>query len=469
MSIIFDEKKLETEQPKSYKEWRDKQQRTQVVPVNLTEKNAIGTKNKFVKFDGVDQSGSEQPRQNIPTYSTMPLIDIDACRLNAIDSNEIKMNNGHMNGIDAKQCENRNQMLSAIRRDFQPTETMNSTPNETAISKSTITMEEMYRMMSLQQKRMETNTNRNVENVQPPQSSTATPAQKAITLDDIFQLLLHSQQTQQTQHQLEPSSQPVNIVPAPVQAMNQTLPIAKEIPMDLKRSEDSEPSLKDLFHIIVKQQEQLINIQKQVQAILVQNTNRMPQNDHNRPICDAYNQFNGAPNPMGVMTSLEINVQKFSHNKKSPPNRKLTPSSNDAANKENVLQCCSNCKSPLNQIAAEKINALNEIAAEQQQESPHSEQNNPNDWTFYGNILNQVNHVLQNSPPINADTNKAFHNEQMSRQPITPNDSSTPSSASSSSNCNVFVGPTPSHIRSAQFQQIGLKFDDVNVSATSKR
>lgn len=482
MSIIFNDKKLDAEQPKSYKQWRDKQ-RTQVVPVNSIERNAIGAKNKFVKFDCGDRSDSEQPRQNVPTYTAAPFIDANSCRMNPIVSNECRTTNGNMNGIDINQN-------AAVRRDHPPTDTLSmarsddhrptatnySTPSEAAISvsKPTITMEDMYRLMSLQQ-RMEANECRNAPNVQSSQPSNASPAEQEITLNDIFQLLLQTQQQPQQQpqqqHQMQPPPQPITIVPTPVQTFSQPVTVAKEVPMELTRPQDGEPSLKDLFHIIVKQQEQLLNIQKQVQAILVQNTNHSPYIDHHRSICDAYNQFNATPNPMGVMTSLEINVQKYSHNKKSPPDRKLMPSSNDRENKENMLQqCCTNCRSPLNQNAPEKMIVLDERAAEQQNSSPNSDQNNRNDWAIYGNILNQVNHVLKNSPPPNADHNRPFHNGQMSRQPIAQHhpDSSNPSSASSTPNCNEFE-PTPSHIRSAQFQQIGLKFDDVNVSATSKR
>lgn len=445
MSIIFDEKKLDEEQPKSYKEWRDKQ-RLPGVAVNSADGIATGAKNKFVKFDCVDNSGSEQPRQNAPTYPAAPFIDANSSRINPNDN---RTSNGNMNQYAA---ESRDRIpLNMAYRNHQPPAAISATPNNAVVSmpKPAVTMEEMYELMSLQQKRMEANEAKNMPNVPSPPptiTNTSTPVQNQITLNDIFQLFL------QTQQRSEPPAQPINNVPSPVQTINQPEPVAKEVPMDLKHPDDSEPSLKDLFHIIVKQQEQLINIQKQVQTILVQNNDRSPYNEQHRPICDAYNQFNSAPNRMGVMTSLEINVQKYSHNKKTPPNQKLV--SSDRPSKENALQCCTNCQSPMNQNAPQKTNVSDE-----------TDENNQNDWTIYGNILNQVNHVLQNSP-VNGDSNKATQ----PRQPIAQNhlDSSTPSSASSSPNCNVF-GPAPSHIRFQEFQQIGLKFDDVNVSATSKR
>lgn len=448
VSIIFDEKKLEP--PKSYKQWRDKQ-RTPVVPVQSAEGNA---KNKFVKFDCVDHSGSERPRQSVPTYAAAPFIDANSYKMNAVNQSESRTGNGNMNGIAINQYvpEIRDRQpsppLKVAQRAQHSAATISATPNNAVVSvpKPTVTMEEMYELMSLQQKRMEANKAQNTSNVQspPPSLTNATPAQNQITLNDIFQLFL------QTQQRSEPPPQPIDIASTPV-------PVAKEAPTNLTRPDDSEPSLKDLFRIIVKQQEQLINIQKQVQTILVQNNDRSPYNEQHRPICDAYNRFNAAPNPMGVMTSLEINVQKYSHNKKSPTDQKLVPAaSSDRANQENQLKCCTNCQSPLNQNANEKSN-----------NSDETDENNPNDWTIYGNILNQVNHVLQNSP-VNGDNHKAFPNE--TRQPIVQNhlDASTPSPASSSPNCNVF-GPGPSHIRFQEFQQIGLKFDDVNVSATSKR
>lgn len=451
---------MDAEQPKSYKQWRDKQ-RTPVVPVNSVEGNATGAKNKFVKFDCVDLNGSEQPRQSVPTYPAAPFIDMNSCRMNAVKSSESRTSNGNMNGIALNQftAESRDRhstvALNVPHQTHQSAATIGASPNNAVVSmpKPTVTVEEMYQLMSLQQKRIESNGTQNTPNVQsPPPSITnatnATPGQNQITLNDIFQLFL------QTQQRPEPPLQPINIVTTPVQTIEQHVPVAKEIPMDLSRPEDSDPSLKDLFHIIVKQQEQLINIQKQVQAILVQNNDRSPYNEHHRPICDAYNQFNSAPNPMGVMTSLEINVQKYSHNKKTSSDQKLVPPSLDRPNKENALQCCTNCQSPMNQNAPGKADTSDE-----------TDENSPNDWTIYGNILNQVNHVLQNSP-VNGDSSKA----KQPRQKISQNhlDSPTPSSASSSPKCNVF-GPTPSHIRFQEFQQIGLKFDDVNVSATSKR
>lgn len=436
VSIIFDEIKLESEEPKSYKQWRD-QQRTPAAPVNYGE--MIDAKKKFVKFDCLDVSDIEQPRQMIPTHSPVPFNGVSAANTST---------NKTMNKIASNQ-------FNVVS---QSTKTIHAASNDAVVSmrKPIVTMEDMYKLMSLQQKTMEAKETRCTSNAQSRMPSNETAAQTEITLNDILQLLLRAQQPKQ-QPDMSQQRDISNTIPIDAvddQTNAKRVSVINEVQM--ASAADDEPSLRDLFRIIVKQQEQLINIQQQVQAILVQNNSRLPYNDCHRPICDAHNSFNAAPNPMGVMTSLEINVQKYSHNTKSPSDRKLTPSSNAA-----VLQCCSNCKSPLTQNPSE--NNIFVATPANRQNSPNSKPNNANDWTFYGNILNQVNHVLQNSPPANVDSNRSFHtNDQRSHQNHPDPSSPSSSSSSASPNCNNFV-------TSAQFQQIGLKFDDVNVSATSKR
>lgn len=459
VSLIFDEKKLDAERPKSYQEWRDKQ-RLQ----GTSDSVATCAKSKSVKFDGIDYSGNDQPRQNIPTHTPAPFIDANSCRMKTfVPTNNVNVNGFAVNPtVTARRVEQTIEVPSVARLEAAVTPNRTSNDGVVSIPKPTITMEDMYKMMSLQNQRMEAEVMRNASIPPAAQPPNPCPPPKEITLNDVFQLLL---QSQQTQRQSEPPPQLVSPVTVPTQTTIQPATIATETSRELSRPDDGEPSLKDLFHIIVKQQEQLLNIQKQVQAILVQSSGHTPYSDNHRPIRDAYSHFSGAPNPMGVMTSLEINVQKYTHNKKSATDRKLAP---PTSGRGQTLQCCTNCRSPLIPSGPEQMIVLDETARELQN-TPDPDQDATNDWALYGNILNQVNHVLQNSPPVNAESNRGHNGHMSHHQFAQPRmESSTPSSASSSPNCNVF-DQTPSHIRTAQIQQIGLKFDDVNVSATTKR
>lgn len=210
---------------------------------------------------------------------------------------------------------------------------------------------------------------------------------------------------------------------------------------------DTAPNTRDLFNIVVKQQEQLMNIQKQIHMLLVHtmnagdttNTPKVQNNNKNfgelPTTVDHMNRPN-ATNPIGLMTSLEINVQR---------------------NKA-IKQC--GCKCECNDIrpkyghTSESDNSDRENLV-----MPNSNDGNngkmQNNWMFYGNVLNQVNEVLENTSP---KTNKPMESAPFEMQQQLPRNHIV----------NDNSNGTPNRC-SAKVKQFGFQIDDVNISARSKR
>lgn len=236
--------------------------------------------------------------------------------------------------------------------------------------------------------------------------------------------------------------------------------------LNMVRAQNAEPSMKDLFNIILKQQEQLMNIQQQVHALLLNSTNGStpaiapPQQIESNQMFDRteYKQFsNSRANPIGVMTSLEINVQQLKPCSK--PAYETVPNEMNAA----IKQCGCSCQCEnKNTNQPMMIQSSDSESNDDNSDCISKQGDKKTGWTFYGNILNQVNNVLQNTSPENPNR------EKMNNQPFNIiNDAGIRSNSNNNiNNCNYNVRP---NIRSTQIKQVGLQFDDVNISAMAKR
>lgn len=309
--------------------------------------------------------------------------------------------------------------------------------DSTKTNDATVTVEEMYKLLSLQSKNMQQNENL-IKTDSPIPMPLMRPQQNEISLNDIYQLILKNQSSNENGRK--------KVVDEPTHQV------------DTVSRTDAEPSVKDLFNIIVKQQEQLVNMQKQIQSILVNNQNMaaLP----NR--MTTYNELNAPPSPTSVMTSLEINVQQYSNNNKMTPTNEYILNTNQkneklVENKENT-QCSCSCKKAMTTIPnSDELDTNSDESNELQNDEQFKA-----GWLFYGNILNQVNDVLENSPPVGQ--RKSQMNQRQSSPPIHNPIEGPPSCTSNEQ--NRFITP---NIRSAQFKQIGFQFDDVNISATAER
>lgn len=401
----------------SYKDWKEKQQNP-------------AQKKKIVTFDCVDQSTNaniacpteaQQAKQNVVNFNQTIQPSITA---NPIDQPR------------GRQPHATDSML--FQQQQQPQQNQYFHPDSNPITNQNLTVDDMFKLLTLQQN-MQSAVKVQAENI-PPQP-VPVPAQKQnVELQDLFNLMLQMQQ-QSLQSQNNPVQLPM---------MTQNSPEVKEVVVRQNQT-PKEPTTRDLVNIILRQQEQLTNLQNQVHALVRAISSNPPA---------AINQMNrSAPKPMSVMTSLEINVQNI-HNKKSPLDRRIIDSQppalyeeeNENENKEN--RSC-HCQSKF-QPEEENIPETNFIRRKNSTEAFNANMNaatpqataNPPGLTLYGNILNQVNDVLQNSPP--TDPNRV--------QQLRPDQQQT----TQSNDRNNYVA-------SAQFKQFGFQFDDVNMAATSKR
>lgn len=472
----------QTPPPKNYKEWK-KQQHTlqqqtikqyQMQTENFRPNNnePLGKK-KFVKFDlptpeAVTPIEIKTVSTPLPVNSlgmaTCPQLDL-SCIESARPSNSQNIQN-------YPQYQN-------IPIQHQPDRSSQWAKSETNPTSNISNLEEMYRQMSLQQMNAQYKGQNDAQEnklfEQMPKQSN-----QEITLDDVYQLLqaklnqspsaavapqpqytndMNSWSRQQgNNNNFEQNRQPLATIPQQSSEMN------------IIRTQNAEPSMKDLFNIILKQQEQLMNIQQQVHALLLNSTNGStpaiaPQIESNQ-IFDRteYKQFsNSRANPIGVMTSLEINVQQLKPCSK--PECETVPNEmNSAINSNNAIkQCGCSCQCENKNIDQPMMIQSSDSESNDDNSDCFSKQGDKKTgWTFYGNILNQVNNVLQNTSPENPNREKIIN------QPFNKtNDADIQSNNNNNvNNCNYNVRP---NIRSTQIKQFGLHFDDVNISAMAKR
>lgn len=426
VSILFDNPKKTASagdgQPMSYKEWKEMQQ------------NA-GNKRKIVTFEC-----SEQPVGNV-----RPL---PAAQANPINANAYSSIGGMQHNIvqmgrtvSPTRITNSNPLNEREGRDLsQPR------PQWPQEQSQQFTVDDMYKLLTLQQN-MPVGTRKPAEVPAPaPVAQEPSDARQNVNVQDLFGLMLQMQQ--QTLQASKPKEDPSSPSLQPKQAETREVALRES---ETERRED-EPTTKDLLQVILKQQEQLMNVQSQVHALVRAVSSSSSQNFANSQ---------QAQKPMSVMTSLEINVQKI-RNKKSPLDRRIidTPApalyeeEDESEDKENQ-SCRCNCKCASKKEGypeAEVIRRSNLSSGSDTvtTTSPQSASGQPG-WALYGNILSQVNDVLQNSPPADAPRAQSARSEQQfaDKQPQ-PSDRNN-------------------YVASAQFKHLGIHFDDVNLAATSKR
>lgn len=327
----------QTAQAKNYKEWKHQQQTQQqqaIEQYQMHMKNSRPNHNeplekkKFVKFD-LPTSATVTPME-VKTVST-PLPFVNRIGMATCPQLDLSC-------IGSARSENRqniqnHQQYQNIPMQHQPNS--NDPGLQWAKSKTNPTsylsnLEEMYRQMSLQQMNAQCKgQNGAQENILFEQMRTQ--SNQEITLDDVYRLL-------QTKLNQSPSAAAATPQPQNTNDMNSwshqqannnnfqqnRQPLAtiphQSSEMNIVPAQNAAPSMKDLFNIILKQQEQLMNIQQQVHALLLNSTTGStpaiapPQQIESNQMFDRteYKQFaNSRANPIGVMTSLEINVQQM--------------------------------------------------------------------------------------------------------------------------------------------------------------
>lgn len=236
------------------------------------------------------------------------------------------------------------------------------------------------------------------------------------TISDLYRLLLQLQQQQQQpqppqqqpQQQQPQQQQPQKFQPQAV--MEPTL-IQHEIAYTrtTKEKQELEPSLSDLFKIIMNQQQQIMTLQQQVERLMLTNNNKenvkpnyQHQHQHN-------NQQATPPIPHNKQQNEQFILQQ------SENNNQMMPEIIDLVDDEETSDDLA--------LGAEACTI--------------KETNGPpyGDWKFYDNTLEQVIDVLQNSPTNNQ----------------------------------------PARLKNKNLQQVfqvsrvqGMQFNDVNVSSTQR-
>lgn len=289
-----------------------------------------------------------------------------------------------------------------------------------------------------------------------------------VSLDDIYRLLTDLQvNTKQPNEQsnrmtdfMQRSDQQVTHSPSNQQHQYDQMNVQRmSANNNLSDASDAVPTTRDLFNIVVKQQEQLMNIQKQIHMLLMHTMNnagdstgisRKPQHIRNNgesPIQAGHLNRPKAVNPIGLMTSLEINVQHCNRN---------------AARKQCGCQCECNDRPKYGHTSE------SDISDQDNEHYPNVHAGDGDagdgtvnaDWMFYGNVLNQVNEVLEKTSP---KTNRS----PISSQPLMHADQQMLAAR------NTVVAADSNNERpnfcSAKVKQFGFQIDDVNISAKSKR
>lgn len=414
VSILFEEpSEAVSNRPKSYKQWKEQQQ------PNAAHANESNQKKKIVTFDCQRQTNA---KENEPMLMKVQNVDTRVAPKSVFAVN--------IPSIPAeKPIEIPVSGEKAIQEIF--VNKNSASPN--------FTFDEMRQLLTMQQdallrQNMAATSVPVEQQIHPNPIAPSSPPQIEQTRSNRnfdfqdFMKFFSEMQRQQTIQTNTPTE------------ISQTTAIAPQTAIAQPKNVDHEPSIKDLLTIVMKQQEQIqtmMTMQQQIQTLLTQNSIEMNRKTLHQP------------KPMGVMTSLEINVQKFSkRNKKSAMDRRIieTPAhsiiesqdDSDDEGKENAeIPCKCACKTPRQPL----------INRNEENMTPNRPQNcePAGGWSFYDNILNQVNGALHNSPPPD---NRQVQNE---------------------SNAEINLQRNNNFIASAQFKQFGFQFDDVNVSATSKR
>lgn len=452
VSIILDDTKKLDQPPapaKSYKEWKQQHQKLHQQALNQYQKTQIKTlrqndyepmeKKKFVQFDlpppppppAKIELIAEEPARPVDAMAVCPQLDLSL--------------------IDARTT------LNSVQQNIYPNfsngmqHSTTQWPKNDGFVKSSPAnignLEEMYRQLSLQQ------TNSQSKNNMQNRRESIESKNPEITLDDVYKLLqekLNQNNNQQPVTNYQPIA-PQTFQQGPNFPNNQQFMPPQQT--TAVRTTDTEPTMKDLFNIILKQQEQLMNIQQQVHSLLLNTTNSIrpavttpaiTANTENNQIFNCNEKYSRS-NQIGVMTSLEINVQQYKPCLKSS-NNEISLNKIDEQKMIKQCGCNCNCEKPNQQMVISSDSDSNDDNSDSFTKSGVKKSG----WTFYGNILNQVNDVLQNTSPENQNVrNKPQMN--IVNDVVAQDSNAKP------------------NIRSTQIKQVGLQFDDVNISAMAKR
>lgn len=282
-----------------------------------------------------------------------------------------------------------------------------------------------------------------------------------VSLDEIYRLLTNLQR--ETQQHSEPPDQMNDLMQQQRKLHSPPPQPNRYDQMNIRRmpananvaaAPEDMPTTRDLFNIVVKQQEQLMNIQKQIHMLLVHTMSggdasanaRRPQRirDHREsPTAVEHANRPRAANPIGLMTSLEINVQHCNRNKVIKP---------------------SGCQCECN--GRPKYGHTSESELSDPENGHHPNGSGPAegtvdaDWMFYGNVLNQVNEVLEKTSPT---TNRS----PIGAQPLMHADQ--PVALARDTTAATDTNNERPNFCSAKVKQFGFQFDDVNISAKAKR
>lgn len=284
-----------------------------------------------------------------------------------------------------------------------------------------------------------------------------------VSLDDIYRLLTNLQLTTQPQseqpEQMNDLAQQRNLHSPPHRPNRYDHMNIRRMPANanVAAAPEDMPTTRDLFNIVVKQQEQLMNIQKQIHMLLVHTMNggdaaanaRRPQRitDHRESptMADRHANRPRPVNPIGLMTSLEINVQHCNRNKV------IKPSGG---------QCECNGRPKYGHTSESELS--DQDNGRHANGSGAAEGTVNADWMFYGNVLNQVNEVLENTSP---STNRS----PIGPQPPMHADQPLALARDTTAATTDTNGNERPNFCSAKVKQFGFQFDDVNISAKAKR
>lgn len=458
VSLIFDESKKsianQLTQPKSYKEWKQQQQQQMTQPTAKFTPNqtTAADRKKIVTFNLPNENQSTKNVQQLPIEST-PMAICQQLDLSLCEPRKFNENDHHTNQF--------NYMTDAKQQDYN--HLLQHQNNKRMIASPQMT-EENYKRPSnpmANQVMNQVNGGQNQAN------------SNGITLNDVYQLL-QNMQTNNASGDKENNLNHLNgynIARADTHRQiehRSLVPSAMQQPYPSPPANQTEPTMKDLFSVILKQQEQLMNIQNQVHALLMRSTapasNQLESRHHpNQIMADPnanVNQIDSHGNQVGVMTSLEINVQNIKPNALQSDENFSTPK-NKIVNNRNVKRCGCMCNCDQSQKPVQSPDSGSND--DNFDTSPTQGPDTPVGWTFYGNILNQVNDVLQNTSPISS----ARGNEP--QNPLQPTNSENYSSERVTEIPIRRTSNVMPNIRSAQFKQVGFQIDDVNISAMTKR
>lgn len=455
VSLIFDDSRKcvfgKEIQPKSYKEWKQQQTITKLAPNQQT---PTSDRKKIVTFDLPIDTQPDKRTPTIPVESTP----IAVCQQLELSICEPRKNENvgrpafsisHMSAPQYKQQDYQHFVQHQNdKRLMIPTQQI---------------FEDMYNRAPLQQTTNQMiNTNQLSNNNSQPSS-----VSKEITLNEIYKMLQSMQSINQPPNTTNNNQNDLNRLNAHGVFMenHQKIDHLSLVPSNFQASSNTlapnndEPTMRDMLHVIMRQQEQLMNIQSQVQTLLMRPTTAIDQflGDANANV----NQIDAHTKQVGVMTSLEINVKNYKPSVKTTDDNISTPiARNKIANNQNIKSCGCMCNCNIQKLQQQSSDSGSND--DNFDNSPRQNESQKG-WTFYGNILNQVNDVLQNTSPV---SNTRLNDENQSPQ-LTPNTDNYPAGSKEIPN-RRFSNGLP-NIRTTKIKQVGFQIDDVNISAMTKR